>query len=152
MSEYRLIKEIVLRSRAKSWNRAKLEWWLEEVYRQDDPDECLCGHFPINEICILRNVKNGASATVGNVCVKKFLGLPSNKIFRALGRIVADESKALNEAAIEHARGKGWITAWERTFYLDTMRKRRLSDPQLSIRIEINRKVLCATRRKSPDE
>jgi len=147
MSEYQLAREIVERSVSTDWARAKLEWQLEEVYRQDEPETCLCGHFPINEICVLYNTRNGCRAEVGNVCVKKFLGLPSNMIFNAIRRVAEDHTRALNAETISLAHQRGWITDWERTFYLETFRKRSLSQPQLTKRVEINLLVLRQTSR-----
>lgn len=147
MAQAELTRQILRLSESNSWVRAKSEWRLDEVYQQDEPSTCLCGHFPIREVCVLRNAHNGNTAEVGNVCVKKFLGLPSDKIFRALHRIAADPEKALNPEAINHAHGRGWINDWERTFYLDTWRTRKLTSSQLSKRREINRLVLRRSRR-----
>ena len=36
-NEYQLSREIVARSEASTWDKAKLEWGLEQVYYQDDP-------------------------------------------------------------------------------------------------------------------
>ena len=124
--EFKLIQEIVSRSNAETWDEAKREWSLVEVYREDDPMTCLCSHFPINEICVLRNTENGNEAIVGNVCVKKFLGLPSNLIFDAIRRVTKDITHALNADAILHVHERGWINDWEKKFYLDTWRKRVL--------------------------
>lgn len=140
--EYKLSGEIIALSVADTWDRARLEWKLEDIYQEEEPDTCLCGHFPINELCYLRNTKNGNRALVGNVCVKKFLGLPSDKIFEAIHRITTDLTKALNPDAIEHAFQKHWISEWERTFYLDTWRKRSLSPKQSIKRGQINRRVM----------
>ena len=68
--QYQLAQEIIDRSNATNWDEAKLEWKLEEVYCEDEPDVCLCGHFPIMELCVLHNKHNGNRAVVGNVCVK----------------------------------------------------------------------------------
>jgi hypothetical protein len=149
MPEYELMQEIIRLSQAATWREAKLEWELAEVFYQQEPDTCLCGHFPINEICVLRNRRNGHRAEVGNVCVKKFLGLPSDEIFRALSRVAKDETKALNAEAVGHAHERSWINDWEREFYLDTMRLRKLSNKQLVKRKQINRLVLRRTRRTS---
>lgn len=140
--EYKLSEEIVTLSVADTWDRAKLEWELEDIYHEEDPDTCLCGHFPINELCYLRNTINGNRALVGNICVKKFLGLPSDKIFDAINRITKDTTKALNAEAIEHAFKKQWITDWEHDFYFDTWRKRSLSTKQSTKRVQINERVL----------
>lgn len=84
---------------------------------------------------------------MGNVCVKKFLGLPSDKIFSAVRRVANDVTHSLNAEAIDHAHRRGWINDWERQFYFDTMRKRVLSDKQMSKRVQINELVLGQTRR-----
>ena len=139
---YKLAEAITALSESKTWDRAKLEWRLEDVYYEEEPDTCLCGHTPINELCYIRNTKNNNRALVGNVCVKKFLGLPSDKIFQAVNRIAKDRSKALNAEAIEHAFAKGWISDWENKFYFDTWRKRSLSFKQSVKRAEINDRVL----------
>lgn len=140
--EYKLSQEIVARSVADNWESAKLEWELEDIYHEEEPDTCLCSHFPINELCYLRNTKNGNGALVGNVCVKKFLGLPSDKIFDAINRIAKDTGKALNAEAIKHAFKKKWITDWEHNFYLETWRKRELTARQSAKRAQINERVL----------
>lgn len=142
MSRYKLTEEIIKRSQAQTWDAARPEWGLEDVYFVEDPETCLCGHFPIKEICTLRNSANQETADVGNCCVKKFLGLPSDKIFQAVKRVKVDGDKALNAEAIQHAHQKGWMTDWERDFSLNTMRKRVLTGKQLQKRREINARVL----------
>ena len=142
MSEYKLTEEIIRLSKANNWDEAKLEWELEDVYWQSESEECLCGHSPINEICILRNTKNDDQVTVGNYCVKKFLDLPSGKIFDAIRRIKKDDSKALNGTTIGFAQKRGWIEDWECAFYYETMHKRRLEEWQLPERKKINHKIL----------
>ena len=87
-------------------------------------------------------MKNGNEAIVGNVCVKKFLNLPSDKIFKAIKRVSKDNTKALNPEAIHHIYERNWINDWEREFYLDTYRKRRLTLNQKRKREEINRIIL----------
>jgi hypothetical protein len=144
-NQFRLVQEIIIRSVSKTWEEAKPEWDLKLVYREDEPLTCLCGHEPINEICVLRNRRNGNSAEVGNVCVTKFLGLESDLIFSGLRRVAKDPDKALNKAATNYAHEQGWITDWERDFCLDTNRKRKLSVKQVMKRAEINRLVLVKT-------
>lgn len=101
----------------------------------------MCGHFPIIEICNLKNKLNSNYATVGNCCVKKFIGLPSDKIFQAIKRVRKDDEKSLNAEAITHAYDKGWINDWEKSFYLDVMRKRKLTPNQLNKKVQINNKL-----------
>jgi hypothetical protein len=141
VSEYKLSQEIIDLSEANIWDAAKLEWKLEEIYEADEPGTCLCGHTPIIETCVLRNEKNHNTAVVGNCCVKKFIGLPSDKIFQAIKRVRKDNEKSLNAEAIEYAYSRGWINDWERNFYLDNMRKRNLTSKQLAKKIQINEKL-----------
>lgn len=142
---FRLFREIIARSVAKTWEEAKLEWDLKHVYREERPLTCLCGHTPIIEICVLRNRLNYNTAEVGNVCVTKFLGLESDLIFSGLRRIAKDIDKALNEAATIYAHEQGWITDWEKDFCLNTLRKRKLSLKQTIKRAGINRLILTKT-------
>ena len=142
MPEYQLAAEIIKRSSAKTWDAAKLEWELKNVYEAEEPGTCLCGHFPIIEICVLHNKVNGNDAIVGNYCVNKFIGLPSDKIFQAVKRVRKDTEKSLNAEAIQHAYDHGWITEWESDFYFGIMRKRNLSTKQAAKKIQINEKVM----------
>jgi len=144
MSEYQLTEGIISLSVAKTWDEAKLEWALEHIWREDEPDTCLCGHFPIIEICLLKNRNNNNSAIVGNCCVKKFETLPSDLIFQAVRRIQHDDRRAINPETIVHAHQKGWINDWERKFYMDTWRKKKLSGAQHNKRVQINKKVLSS--------
>ena len=138
MSEYKLTEEILTRSESNNWDSAKLEWSLSYVYESDEPETCLCGHFPIKNICVLQNKHSQSCVTVGNCCVKKFMGLESDKIFQAINRVRKDIERALNAEAIEYGFKEGWINDWERGFYLDTMRKKKPSPKQKSIRIGIS--------------
>ncbi len=149
MSEYKLTQEIIQLSNSEVWDFAKLEWALNEIYEADEPETCLCGHFPIIEICILRNKLNGQFATVGNCCVKKFIGLPSDLIFKAVKRVRMDKEKSLNAEAIQYAYEKNWINEWEFKFSIDTMRKRILSGKQLQTRMKVNEKMLFNMKRSS---
>jgi hypothetical protein len=138
MSEFKLTREIIDRSSGAIWDEARVEWTLHEVYESEEPDTCLCGHNPIIELCVLRNRVNGGFATVGNCCVKKFIGLPSDLIFQAGKRVSADSGKSLNAEAVGHAFDKGWINAWERDFYMKIMRKRVLTAKQRAKKEQIN--------------
>jgi hypothetical protein len=149
MSQFKLTAEILKLSQAQVWDLAKQEWTLHQIYEADDPETCLCGHYPIKEICTLRNKVNGHMATVGNCCVKKFIGLPSDLIFQAVKRVRIDNQKSLNAEAIQHAFEKDWINEWERNFSINTMRKRALSSSQLQTRIKVNMKMLANMRKNT---
>lgn len=148
LPEFRLTSEIINRSVSQTWDEAKLEWSLLEVYEADEPETCLCGHYPIIELCVIQNRLNGGRATVGNCCVKRFVGLPSDEIFQGVKRVRKDKSKSLNAEAIHHAFERGWIDSWQHDFYLDVMRKRRLTVKQKAKKLEINERVLQKMKRR----
>jgi hypothetical protein len=148
VSQSQLIAEILERSVAQTWDEARSEWSLDEIYEADEPETCLCGHFPIIELCVLRNRRNGIQVTVGNWCVKNFIGLPSDRIFQAVKRIRRDPSNSLNPEALQHAFERQWITEWERDFYLSIMRKRNLTEKQSAKKLQINDRVLRHVRRQ----
>ena len=150
MAEFQLTREILARSTAKVWDLAKLEWTLHEVFESDEPETCLCGHYPIIENCVLHNKANGAFATVGNCCVKKFIGLPSDLIFQAVKRVRSDSRKSLNAEAITYARERDWINDWEQEFYFRIMRMRKLSEKRAAKKREINEKFLLRMRQARP--
>jgi len=147
MPAYQLTTEILNHSVARTWDEAKLEWALLEVYEAEKPETCLCGHFPIIELCVLINRRNRNQVTVGNFCVKKFIGLPSDKIFQAVKRIRKDQSKSLNAEAVQHAFDRHWINEWEKNFYFEIMRKRKLTPKQAAKKNEINVLVLARMKR-----
>lgn len=138
-----LRREILQRSVSETWDSALAEWDLHRIEFTSlrEPEVCLCGHFPIVELCYLLNRHNGVEVLVGNVCVQRFLGIPSETLFRGAKRIMLDPSKAASQGVIEYARRQGWITDWERDFCESVIRKRKLSSAQLGKRIEINRRI-----------
>lgn len=143
MEKYVLPKEIIRLSEAKTWDRAKQEWELDDIVETEYCEHyCLCGH-PIKELCILKNKYNGKEAIVGNFCVKKFLNhIKSDKFFRSISRVRKDISNSFNADFIQKMYDKAIITDWEYNFYMDTWRKRNLNKSQLNKRIEINGKIL----------
>jgi hypothetical protein len=143
------LKAAILKlSKATDWETARKEWRLSNVYDSDEPDTCLCGHYPIIEICEIENTVTRARTDVGNVCIKRFLGFRSDLIFQALKRIRKDMTKSLNADAIAFFRQRGAINDWEYGFLQDTKAKRNLSEAQMRTRLNINRKVLAALQRR----
>lgn len=143
-----LSKEILTMSRAKDWETARKEWALIDIIEAEEPETCLCGHYPIIEICEIHNRVTGITAEVGNVCVKRFLGVRSDLIFAAVKRIRKNIEKSLNADSIAFFKQKGLLNDWEYDFLQDTMRKRNLTFRQMETRTRINRKVLGAISRR----
>ena len=138
-------------SDAKDWDSARREWSVLNIYKVDgieNAEQCLCGHYPIMELCYIHNKKTESKALVGNCCVKKFMGIDLNQVFDGLKRIMKDDSKAANAAVIEHCYGNDILTDWEYEFCNDTKSKRSLTVKQLSIRKRINQKVISSLLKK----
>ena len=141
----RQLKDHILSlSNSATWDVAVKEWSLTGIHESDEPETCPCGHFPILEICAIHNRVTGHSTEVGNICVKRFLGLRSDLIFAAIKRIRKDPDKSLNADAIAFFHGRRVLNDWEFSFCEDTMRLRRLTAAQLAKRRAINQKVLTA--------
>ena len=150
MTKFEQLQAAILSlSRARQWEAAKGEWSLSAIWHTDEGHTCLCTHYPIKELCELCHEATQQRVIVGNCCVKKFMGLPSEKIFDALKRVEKDTQHALNEEAIAHFMRMGVLSEWEGAFYHDTWRKTKLSDKQRAHRQRINEKVIAASKRKS---
>jgi hypothetical protein len=135
-------------SNATTWGVAVKEWGLTGIHEADEPETCPCGHFPIVEICSIRNRVTGHSTEVGNICVKRFLGLRSDLIFTAIKRIRKDGDKSLNADAVAFFYERQVLNEWEYNFCQSTMRLRRLTSAQLGKRRDINQKVLATIKRR----
>ena len=146
MGEFKLFQEIIALSEADNWEEAKKEWDLDSVYESEEPLTCLCGHYPIINICLLLNVYNGNLVEVGNECVKKFFKIElADAILKSIKKIKTDISKSLNIETIDFLYNKKYINDWELEFYYNIKAKRILSKKQLDIKIKINKKFLQFT-------
>ena len=138
---FKLIERILALSVADTWDEARLEWEIAEVYEEPE-SRCLCDH-QITEVCVLRNTLNDNTAEVGNVCVKKFQSISSDQMFRSVSRVKKNPEKALHRDLIELALENRWTDQSSCYFYLDTWRMRsRISPKQLAWRKDVNAKVL----------
>ncbi|WP_316859231.1 hypothetical protein [uncultured Cohaesibacter sp.] len=143
-----LSQAILSMSKATDWETARKEWVLVDVIEADEPETCLCSHYPIIEICEIRNRVTGHTTEVGNVCVKRFLGVRSDLIFTGIKRIRKDIEKSLNADSIAFFHQRGLLNNWEYQFLQNTMRKRNLTFKQMETRRQINQKVLSALSRR----
>jgi hypothetical protein len=135
--------EMIERSREQEWNQAKLEWDLEDVFRVSEERDCLCGHNPILQICTLRNQLTRQTAEVGNVCVERFLGMRSKRIFSAIKRIRDDENRSLNKEAIGMFCKLKVISYPDAEEYLRFYRRRKnVTDNQRELRRGVNAAVI----------
>ncbi len=144
MKRYKLVSEIIRLSSCCTWFFAKLEWKIASLYHSDDPERCLCGHFPINYICEIMSSENGTITIVGNCCVKRFISSDPDKVFQAYKRVSADATRSLNKEAINFAYKQGWIECFEWFFYFSIMNEARksLTVHELEKKKKINLKVI----------
>lgn len=82
-----LSQRIIERSVPTVWECARDEWILANIRSADVSETCLCGHFPINNICVLTNQRNAVTVEVAGECVKRFKGINLDLIFDGLRRI-----------------------------------------------------------------
>jgi hypothetical protein len=119
--KYKLIGNITKLSVSNNWEDAKEEW-IPDYISISEGLSCLCGKYPITQLCHMRNKINNNTTIVGNCCVTKFLGQTSQiKMFKAIS-----ENK-INKDLIELASKKYLIVPTEKAFLLRTWRKRKLS-------------------------
>lgn len=146
----RLRDAILPLSQADDWVIAKKEWELVSISQAepDEPETCLCGHHPILELCEIRNRLTHHMAIVGNQCVRRFLGLESEALFRGIRRIRKDVAKSMGSDLAVWLFERSLITQWEYEFQGSTSRKRILSDKQQRHRQQINQKALRAIMRR----
>lgn len=143
MTKAEILKRAIMAlSDSPTWADAAGEWELATVWLEDEPGTCLCSHYPIIEHCLLVNARNARQVVVGNCCVKRFTGLPSDAIFRGFKRVMRDESGSLTHEAMEYAYRRGWVNDWEQKFYLQMIGKRKLTGKQEDKKKEINERVL----------
>lgn len=143
-NEAKFKAHILSLSRATDWDDARAEWELQFVYDDGSDRACVCEHSPIHQICVIRNRDNRNQAEVGNVCVKRFMRIMSQRAFACIKRITADPNKSLNPFSIDLFRRRGVITVSEEADYLEYWRKRTSLTPiQMAQKHDINNRVLA---------
>ena len=143
---YKLIEYLLSLSDSKERTLAKLEWILDYIYyikKWEGCETCSCGHYPIQEVCVIINIENNNTAIVWNVCVQKFVNqIDSWNIFDWLKRIFKNLSSWPSKELIEYSFCKWYINDWEYKFCSDRFGKKKFSWRQLKIRKKINQKIL----------
>ena len=142
-----LCREIIARSQSKVWDVARTEWVVVGIENVDEPETCLCGHYPITEILILMNKYSKNTVRVGNVCVNKFITRNNN--FNGYKRILKDQTKSVNYELLKIAHTNKWISDWDFGFYSDIIAKRNLSVRQSDNKQRINRVIINKIKTRS---
>lgn len=143
---FKLTEEIINLSESNLWDSAKLEWNFEFAYYADELQSCLCGHYPIRNICVIKNSKNSTVTEVGNCCINKFLDIDDgNKIFSSIKKLQNDIRGSMSSEVIEYLYRKRGMSDFDYKFYKSVYRKRILSIKQWEMKEQINRKFLNFT-------
>lgn len=120
---YKLTDEIIKLSVSSYWNDAKLEWNFEYAYQSEEPQTCLCGHYPIRNICVIRNQDNSNETEVGNCCINKFLGIEEgNKIFTSISRLKEDITKSMSAEVLDYLNENGSVVSAAGLFRMSCMK------------------------------
>lgn len=142
ITHYKLIEAIKSLSVANNYYDAIKEWKLEIIIDSFEPTTCLCGHYPIKELCIIQNTKNKEKTIVGNCCILKILNIDTEKLFKGLKKIKKDNSKSINKEFLNYVFEHNIINDWEFDFYDNIKLKRKLTLKQLECKSKINEKIL----------
>ena len=134
-----LKQHILSLSVSKDYSVAK-KWFLTNIFYDDCGANCPCGQ-PIKEICYIKNRLNGRETFVGNVCIKKFLGINTGNAFAGLKRIIQDKDARPNEDLILWAKELGYLYPNDYAFLINIRHKRSLSEKQLSWLNTINYRI-----------
>lgn len=150
-NEVKFRSAILAKSVSSDWDEAKAEWVLHFVYNDGSDRSCECEHSPIHQICIIKNRKNSNELEVGNVCVRRFLRLMSQRVFSVIKRLQSDIEKSLNLKSLELFRERGVISYAEEQDYREYWRRRkRLTDAQRLQKADINQRVLAYVSTETP--
>lgn len=124
------------------FNEAKKEWELDYIIFTEEFGNCPCGR-AIKEHCYIKNMDNGETTHVGNVCVKRFMEIDASKLFRGLKRIQRNNKAKPNPALIEYAQEQGYLYGDNEYEFLQNIKRRReLSERQENWLTKINRRIV----------
>jgi hypothetical protein len=115
-------------SNATRWEDAKFEWHLVDIRFVDREyaETCACGHYPICEVCKIKNEVTQIVIEVGNCCINQV-----SPEFDDLRRIFpARRDGRINPAIFDYAKKRNIINDWESRFLTDKWNRRRLSTKQ----------------------
>jgi len=137
-----LSEHIVGLSSADEFETAKHEWRVSHVVMLDYPDDhCPCGQL-IKELCYIHNDATDEETYVGNVCVKRFMGIDTGNLFSGLKRIIDNNRATPNFDVIDYADEHGFLYGKEYSFLISIRGKRALSEKQSGWLRKINRRIV----------
>ena len=139
-----LRRELLLLSQSETWDTAKTEWQLVDIYRYNDDHKCLC-LTKIKQRCVIKNIVTGKETIVGNCCVKEFLSHLSettDAMFASLKKVLLNDGNSLHPDLVGMVVSRGVIAPWAARIYKDSHLKRVLSYKQRAFRRRQNHRIL----------
>lgn len=133
------IKVLELSNNANNFYEAIKEWELEKILHSEEPESCACSHFPIKELCFLKNNSTNTRLLVGNCCVKHF-EKNYDWFFYNVKRI--KKGFRPNMEMIEYLFKENIINNWEYDFLINMCNKKKLSFKQKNVLKDIIKKIL----------
>lgn len=122
---------------------AAKEWILEGITWK--ADHCICDHHIVQN-CHIVNTLNGATATVGNVCIFKFMGWDLSAVFACLREIKKDPLTAWNSALCLYIAYKRIFEQHSLPLAITIMTKsakaKSMTDEMKALRVEWNTDLL----------
>lgn len=98
---------------------------------------CECGHYPICEVCVVKNEVNGTILEIGNCCINQV-----SDEFESLKRIFpALRDGRINSAVIDYAHKQKIINDWEKKFLHNNWRKRSKTPKQAATFKDLRYKI-----------
>ncbi len=126
-SNYSQFYKVLLENSVYSQFKEQVLSQWEHIHSVFENNYCICG-MPIKENCIIENSLNGKTLIVGNVCVKKFLLIDKDFIFRGISSI--KNNRIPNKEFINYCYEKNYIYENQKDFLLNKYRKRKLTIKQ----------------------
>lgn len=142
MAKDKLKESIIENSVNKNRELAKSEWEVVDIYLKPWYTTCLCGKYPISEVCELQNKNNGKKVIVGNDCVKHFFNIDHGYIYRGIKKIRENIDGVVGKKIIEYALERWRIDATQKAFYVLKKTQKNPWEYLLGIRQEVNNILL----------
>lgn len=126
----------------------KDEWVFVCTEKLEEPESCLCGHYPIINSCVMRNKHNDSIISVGNVCVNKFFEQDFSYIFTDIAKLEKDITSSVTDKTRDYCLEKKFINDWEYHFLANRKGKKKASFKQIQKKTDINNKILKSLKTK----
>lgn len=119
-SSWKLPAAIIDLSESTDWSIVVKEWqldYIEHLEAGEESETCLCGHYPIRELCHIINTRTNENAIIGNHCITKFdkddpahaVFGDAPKVFRSFKTILNEPTASASKATLDYAAKKKFL-------------------------------------------